>query len=160
MAKINLIAAEKIYAFARYANIALFLSALLLTVYQVTILLRPHSLREISSKIRQGKPDILFGEIPSLPKGMPGFDEALFREKVLFPRETPAAAAVVEDKKGALILLGVSLGEKKIAIIRDSSQNKNYYCSPGGTVGDYRVKEIYKGRVVLESPRGPLELTQ
>jgi hypothetical protein len=160
MAKINLIAAEKAYAFARYANIALFLSALLLTVYQVTILLRPHSLREISSRIRQGKPDILFGEIPSLPKGLPGFDESLFREKVLFPRELPAVAAVVEDKKGTLILLGISLGEKKIAIIRDSSQNKNYYCSPGGTVGDYRVKEIYKGRVVLESPRGPLELIQ
>lgn len=158
MAKINLIAAEKIYAFSRCANIALLLSALLLTAYQVTILLRPHSLREISSKIRQGKPDILFGEIPSLPKGLPGFDESLFREKVLFPREAPAV--VVEDKKGTLILLGVSLGEKKIAIIRDSSQNKNYYCSPGGAVGDYRVKEIYKGRVVLESPRGALELTQ
>ncbi len=149
---------DKIYKAAGYANIVLFLSMLALTAYQLAILLRPRTARELALKInRRYKPGVLFGETYSLPRGLPVFDEPTFRKK-LFSEETVQTAA--GPKESSFILLGVSLGEKQIAILRERAQNKDYYCRPGDSIGDYTVKEIQKDRVILQSEKETVEITK
>jgi type II secretory pathway component PulC len=79
---------------------------------------------------------------------LPLFQEDIFKKKPLFNQ--PTNKKLVPEKK-VFTLLGISMGKKNIAVIRDVKANKDYYCSVGDPVGDYQVKEILKDKVILES---------
>jgi type II secretory pathway component PulC len=64
---------------------------------------------------------------------------------------------VSQDTK-SIVLVGVSMGEKKLAIIRNTKTNKDYYCTEGDIAGDYTIKQILKDKVILESEGNTLEL--
>lgn len=87
----------------------------------------------------------------------PVFKEWIFKNRQLFST-TPVAKA--QGARSAYILLGVSIGSKNMAMIRDQAQNKNYYCAPGDSIGPFKVKQILKDKVILESVDNTLELTK
>lgn len=87
----------------------------------------------------------------------PVFKEGFFKIRQLF---NTSAAGKQKEKKSAFILLGVSLGKKNLAMIRDTAENKNYYCVRGDSIGSFKVKQILKDKVLLESADNTLELTK
>lgn len=89
--------------------------------------------------------------------GVPQFSIEAFKKSQLF-RSSGKKAPSQEAK--SFTLLGVSMGEKKIAILRDTKTNKDYYCTEGDIAGDYKVKEIAREKVVLEYQGELLEITR
>lgn len=87
----------------------------------------------------------------------PVIDELLFKSRRLFGATLPGKQ---EKKKNTLVLLGVSLGKRNLAVIKDTSEGKDYYCAAGDSIGPFKVKRILKDRVILESEGNILELTK
>ena len=92
-----------------------------------------------------------------LTKGIPAFEENIFKKKHLFSQSAKKKA---EEKKPEFILLGVSVGDKNLAMIRDVNGNKDYYCLEGESIGNFRVKQVFKNKVILESEGKILEIRQ
>lgn len=88
---------------------------------------------------------------------VPQFNAEAFKKSQLF-RSSGKKAAAQETK--SFILLGVSMGEKKIAILRDTKTKKDYYCTEGDIAADYTIKEISREKVVLEYEGEILEITR
>jgi type II secretory pathway component PulC len=88
---------------------------------------------------------------------IPAFKEKIFKNKQLFyapAQEKPG------QKKAEFILLGISVGNRNLALIRDVVENKDYYCTIGDSIGAFRVKEILRDKVVLEADGNTMEITQ
>ena len=83
------------------------------------------------------------------------FKEELFKNRRLF---SASFAGKVQEKESVFILLGVSMGTKNLAMIRDQAENKNYYCALGDNIGSFKVKQILRDKVILESADTTLEL--
>jgi type II secretory pathway component PulC len=96
-------------------------------------------------------------QLPALIPEVPVYKQDLFKTKPLF--NTYVKKAQLQEKQD-FILLGVSLGDKSLAMIRDVLGNKNYYCTEGDKVGVFKVKRISKDQVILESDQDTLVLTQ
>jgi hypothetical protein len=82
--------------------------------------------------------------------------QALFKTKPLF--NIYVNKTQLKEKED-FILLGVSFGKKNLAMIRDVLGNKDYYCTEGDSIADFKVKSIFKDKVILESEKDTLVLT-
>jgi hypothetical protein len=145
---------KNFYAIIPKINVALIISGFLLGGYLLTVMSRPYqvgSLDERSVKIQPAdgaaKP----------AAGVPQFSADAFKKSELFKSSGKKAPA--QDTK-SFVLLGVSMGEKKLAILRDTKTNKDYYCTEGDIVAEYTVKEIFRDKIVLEYEGNTLEITR
>ncbi len=138
-------------------NILLILCAALVALKLYTNVNKIYDSSNIQSKRKITKPlELMLGkEIISEPA--PLFQGDIFKKKALF---NLAIIKNIVPEKRVFILLGVSSGKKNIAVIKDVKSNIDYYCSEGDLIGDFKVKEILKDKVVLESTSGILEINR
>lgn len=94
---------------------------------------------------------------PSKLREAPALKEWLFKSRQLFNTSLPRKQ---EEKKAAFVLLGVSLGKRNLAVIRDAAENKDYYCAVGDSIGSFKIRQILKDKVILESEGRTMELTK
>jgi hypothetical protein len=128
-------------------NILLIVSAAILTAGLYSSINRTYDSTNVQTGSKLVRPLELMVKRP-VTDSVPLFQEDIFRKKPLFNLGT-AKKPLAEKKE--FILLGVSMGKKNIAVIRDVKANKDYYCSIGDPVADYQVKEILKDKVILET---------
>lgn len=135
-------------------NVLLILSGFVLGGHLLMAMSRPYEVGSLAGK----SADIgQFDTAAKLLAGVPQFGMDAFKKSELFSstgKKTPAAGTK------SFTLLGVSMGDKKIAILRDTKTNKDYYCTEGDIAGDYTVKEISREKVVLEYEGELLEITR
>lgn len=143
--------------FVSKINILLSLSVIALALYLALVRMQPYSPAVLSAKNLKLKPDELIGKGSVMLKGADDFDARIFKKKNLFSEPTKRKAA---EEKNSFMLLGVSLGEKNLAMIRNVAENKDYYCVEGDRIGGFRVKQILKDKVVLELDGKILEISQ
>lgn len=93
----------------------------------------------------------------SLAREIPVFKEEIFKRKQLFNTLVKKQPG---EEKSQFSLLGVSVGGKNLAMIKDNAENKDYYCSEGDKIGDFKVKQILKDKVILESEGNILVISQ
>lgn len=86
-----------------------------------------------------------------------GFNDEIFKRKQLF---NFSKRRNKEAKGQEFLLLGVSIGEKNIAMIKDTRENKDYYCKEGDKIGNFNIKLISKNKVILESEGDILVISQ
>lgn len=86
-----------------------------------------------------------------------GFSEEIFKRKQLFNFSKRKNKEAKDDE---FLLLGVSIGEKNIAVIKDTRESKDYYCREGDKIGNYNIKRILKDKVILESENNILVISQ
>lgn len=156
--KLTIRVPDKVYTVISYSNPLLAISAFFLSGYLALLLWRPYAPADITAKKHTYSADALLKGLFFVPGESSAFDESAFKGKTLFSKT--GAAEAVSPKKNSFTLLGVSLGDKKIAIIRDTFENKNYYCRQGDAIGIFKVSHISKDRVLLESPSETIELRQ
>jgi hypothetical protein len=82
--------------------------------------------------------------------------QTFFKTKPLF--NIFVSKAQLQEKEN-FILLGVSFGKKNLAMIRDVLGNQDYYCTEGDSIAEFKVKSIFKDKVILESEKDTLVLT-
>ncbi|MCX5707740.1 MAG: hypothetical protein NTY14_01960 [Candidatus Omnitrophica bacterium] len=128
-------------------NVLLIITAGLLTAGLYSSINRTYDSTNVPTKSKLARPLELMVKSQA-SDSVPLFQEDIFRKKPLFNLGTAKKPAA---EKKVFVLLGVSIGKKNIAVIRDSKSNKDYYCSVGDPVADYQVKEILKDKVILES---------
>lgn len=85
------------------------------------------------------------------------FSEEIFKRKQLF---NFSKIKNKEARNQDFILLGLSIGDKNIAMIKDIKENKDYYCKEGDKIGIYNIKRILKDKVILESENNVLVISQ
>lgn len=141
---------ESLYRVMPTLNLMLCVSVLGLVFYLLSIWKHLYQPRPRKFEVAVIEPSIRLRESPV-------FKEELFKIRQLF---NPSAAEKQKEKKSAFVLLGVSLGKKDLAMIRDTAENKNYYCVLGDSIGSFKVKQILKDKVLLESADNALELTK
>ena len=140
-------------------NALLFLSVIVLTIYLCLNILRPYQPSALSRGrfIEQG--ELLSNEIAMRLENVPDFQERIFKERTLFS-PLVVAERKPQQEETSLELLGlVSVGDKFAAMIRDTKEQKDYYCMGGEIIGEFTVKQILKDKVILESEKGRLELS-
>lgn len=144
-----------LFALLPKLNVLLILSAAALVVMLVMTLSRPYELDFAGSRAI----DVQESTAPFGGFGDDRFvlDEQLFSRKMLFG---DAVRKKQEAPRKEFTLLGISMGRKLLAMLRDTRENKDYYCGIGDSIGDYVVMDIQKDKVVLQSPEGLLEITR
>ena len=143
---------KNIYELVPKLNLLLTISAVIMAIYLFLNLTRPY---KVTRDLRMKQIDLTAMNSLSRSKAFV-FDEQLFKSKQLFNE----ASMKSQKPKGGFVVLGVSIGEKNLAVIKDTGANKNYYCSEGESVGEYKVKQITKDKVVLESDGNILEINR
>jgi hypothetical protein len=90
---------------------------------------------------------------------IPAFNENVFKQRQLF---SPAVEQKQLSQENAIFeYLGfVNGGGKSAAMLLDIQNKKRYYCLVGDMIGAFRVKDISKDSVVLESEGKTLEITR
>jgi type II secretory pathway component PulC len=133
-------------------NVVLILSVFVLGGYLLVLMSRPYqiSVPGKSSRNVLWKTDAILNKLPVL-------DVAALGQHPLF---VSAGKKSVGQENKVMLLLGVALGDKKSAMIRDVKANKDYYCAEGDMVGAYQVKEITKDKVVLEYDGSIVEIAR
>ncbi|HOU36313.1 MAG TPA: hypothetical protein PLJ26_05050 [Candidatus Omnitrophota bacterium] len=134
-------------------NALLIVSGFVLGGYLLFAMSRPYQVGSLAGRA----PDTTQLNPDKQLSGVPQFSVEAFRKSQLF-RSSGKKAASQEAK--SFTLLGVSMGEKKIAILRDTKTKKDYYCTEGDVAADYKVKEISREKVVLEYEGELLEITR
>jgi len=139
-------------------NILLTLSALILAAFLFLKILKPYQIISLNAKDFKIKPVALTNNESIILPGAGAFDEGVFKRQ-LFSQSGKKKA---EKEKQEFLLLGVSVGRKKLAMIRDTKENKDYYCAEGDIIMGARVKQIFKDKVTLESDGGiiTIEISQ
>jgi len=141
-----------VHALVPGLNMLLIVTGAILTYYMCFTIFRTYGPVEV----RRAKPLELTEEQLSGRTGpLPAYQEELFKKKFLFNQPVTKRP---QFEGRAFVLVGVSAGEKMLAVIKDTKANKSYYCSVGEMVGDFKVKQITKEKVVLESEDGLLEI--
>ena len=144
--------------FVPKVNISLSLSIIVLAVYFAIVQMQPYPSVALSNRNLKSEASRLINkESSAMLKGTYTFDEKIFKKKSLFSQPVKKKA---EEKKQVFILLGVSVGDKNLAMIRDVTENRDYYCVEGDRIGSFKVKQILKDRVILESEGKTLEISQ
>jgi len=134
-------------------NGLLIVSGFVLGAYLIFAMSRPYQVGSLAGKsVSAVQPDA-----SKLFAAAPQFSPDAFQKSRLF--NSSGAKASGQQAK-SFTMLGVSMGEKKLAILRDTKTNKDYYCTEGDIVADYTVKEISRDKVVLEFDGGLLEITR
>lgn len=140
-------------------NIALSCSAVVLFVIVLFSLRKPnYSLSAVDKDQKSEQSGIISGTEPAKNfQVMPDYNEEIFKRKQLF---NSSKLKGKETKGQEFILLGVSIGEKNIAMIKDARENKDYYCKEGDKIGSFNVKQIAKDKVILESQGNIMVISQ
>jgi len=131
-------------------NTLLTLAVLVLAHYLFLSLKQPYQPKAQGVELMDNEEPVKLQEIPA-------FKEKIFKNKQLF------YASVEEkpgQKKAEFILLGISVGDRNLALIRDVVEKKDYYCTIGDRIGAFRVKQILIDKVVLEADGNTMEITQ
>jgi len=137
-------------------NILLTLSALILIVFLSLKMLKPNQTIPLNAKDFKIKPFALTNNESIIFKGAAAFDEEIFKRRIF----GQSAKKKTEKEKQEFLLLGVSVGQKKLAMIRDTRENKDYYCAEGDIIVGFKVKQILKDKVILESDSRTIEISQ
>jgi len=153
----KILSVEHFYGLVQKINLLLTLSALGLLIYLVSGLGKPYSPSNLDRNALKMQSSELMQKEAAILEGTFAFKEDVFRKKQLFSSSEGAGFA---QGKRTPVLLGISLGAKKLAMIKDPLTNKNYYCMEGDKIGDYTVKQILKDQVILESGGNLLEISQ
>lgn len=130
-------------------NLVLCLSVLGLVLYLFSISKHPYQPQRQKFELPNTEPSKL--------REAPALKEWLFKSRQLFNTSLPRKQ---EEKKAAFVLLGVSLGKRNLAVIRDAAENKDYYCAVGDSIGSFKIRQILKDKVILESEGRTMELTK
>ena len=139
-------------------NVLLSLSAVALVAYLALVRLQPYCPVLLSERtLKLEVPGLISKESSAMLKGAYAFDEKIFKKRQLFSQSVTKKA---EEKKIEFILLGVSVGDKNLAMLRDVTAKQDYYCVAGDRIGVFKVKEIFKDKVILESEGKMLEIRQ
>jgi type II secretory pathway component PulC len=146
---------KNIYYIIPKINVALILSGFVLGGYLLFAMSRPYLVVSLVSK--QVSMPSLESVVKKTLDGVPPLSKGIFKNSELFRSSGKKA---VSQEARVFALVGISMGEKKLAIIRDTKANKNYYCTEGDIAGDYTIKEITKDKVVLEFEGNLLEITR
>ena len=146
---------DAFFALIPRINVALIACAVCLGAYLFYSLARPHEYGSLNKRWAQSRA----GSSRSWQEAeaRPVFAEGTFKAKYLF---TTVKKKTGEQDRKDFQLLGISVGTKNLAMIRDVRNNKDYYCVVGDMVGIYRVKEIFRDKVLLESSEGTLEINR
>lgn len=108
----------------------------------------------------RGEGNLLPWETVKIYQSRP-FRLELFRQKKLFDCQDSSGENRPErPPQEALLLLGVSLGERRLAVIRDEAQRREYYVAEGDWAAGFQVETIEKDRVVLKAKGKTLELVK
>ncbi len=110
-----------------------------------------------SKTLISGQIGIIGTENAKIVPAIPAFNEDIFKRKKLFNFSKRKSK---EPEKREFILLGASVGEKNIAMIKDTRENKDYYCREGDKIGGFIIKQIVKDKVILESEGNILIISQ
>lgn len=140
-----------IYKLVPRINIALIVCVFALGGYLLLLVASPYKI-SIHNKRNTG----VLWKKDSAAK-LPVFEGSVLRQRPLFGAGGKKTAP---HENKVMILLGVALGDKKSAMIRDVKANKDYYCAEGDMVGDYRVKDIQKDKVLLEYEGSVIEISR
>lgn len=140
-----------LYNFVPRINIALIVCVFVLGGYLLFLVTSPYKI-SVQHKMNAG---VLWKK--DIAAKLPVFDESVLRQRPLFGAGGKKTAA--HDNK-LMILLGVAMGDKKSAMIRDVKANKDYYCVEGDMVGDYLVKDIQKDKVAMEYEGSVIEISR
>ncbi|MFA5118272.1 MAG: hypothetical protein WC695_05410 [Candidatus Omnitrophota bacterium] len=90
---------------------------------------------------------------------IPVFNENVFKQRQLF--SSAAGQKQLSQENAIFEFLGfVNAGEKSAAMLLDVQNKKKYYCLVGDMIGAFRVKDIARDRVVLESEGKIMEITR
>ncbi|HTZ11153.1 MAG TPA: hypothetical protein VMD04_02070 [Candidatus Margulisiibacteriota bacterium] len=143
---------EVLYGLTRRINLLLTLSAVALLIYLIFNVRQPYQPASKSSDLKTQGAELMHKEAAIL-EGSVAFQEDIFRKKQLFSSSGGKGFAL---GSATPILLGISMGNKKLAMIRDTRLNKDYYCMEGDKIGEYTVKQILKNQVILEGASGNL----
>jgi type II secretory pathway component PulC len=145
---------DNIYDLVPKVNIVLALCAVLLAIYLIFNLTHPY---RIDRKLKMQPLEIMNRNQAVILAEGAVFKEDLFKAKSLFNQSGLKKTA---ESRKEFILLGVSVGDKNLAVLKDTRGNKDYYCAEGDMIGDYRVKQIFKDKVILESGGNILEINR
>jgi type II secretory pathway component PulC len=146
---------KNFYSVIPTVNIALVVSGLMLGGYLLYSMSKPYQVGSLGSIELAEQPfeSVVRKTLDSLP----AFSKGIFKNSELFRSGGKKTAA--KDTR-SLVLLGVSMGKKKLAVIRDTKANKDYYCTENDIAGEYTIKEIFKDKVVLEYDGSTVEITR
>ena len=128
-------------------NILLTISAIILIVLLSLKMLKPNQIISLSAKNFKIKPLAFTNNESIILKGAASFDEKIFKRQLF----SQSGKKKIGKEKQEFLLLGVSVGQKKLAMIRDTRENKDYYCAEGDIIVGFKVKQILKDKVILES---------
>lgn len=140
-------------------NIALSYSAVVLIIIVLFNLKKPHNFVYTGVKTQISGQTEINGDAKTNKDfaAISDFSEEIFKRKQLFNfSKLKNKAAKGQD----FILLGLSIGDKNIAMIKDTKENKDYYCKEGDKIGKYNIKRIFKDKVILESENNVLVISQ
>jgi type II secretory pathway component PulC len=139
-----------IYELIPKLNMLMAISAVVLIAFLSSSLLRPYKInRNLTIK------PVVDTKLFTLQDGKAIFQEDIFKQKKLF---NESGKKDTSEPKKEFMLLGVSIGAKSLAMLRETRSKKDYYCAVGDMIGDFRVKQILKDRVILESEGNTLEI--
>lgn len=148
---------ETMFWFVPKANLALVASALFLAYELFVTVTATYTSANITAKRQRIRPLELTEKTAIARAAVPVFSEDIFKKSRLFNQSGPKRSF---GGKRQFVLLGVSVGTKNIAVIKETVGNKSYYCSVGDSIEEFTVKEITKDRVVLESEGGTVEINR
>ena len=146
---------KNIYDVIPKVNVGLIISGFMLGGYLLFSMSRPYQVGTLGDK--QLNLQSFDSVVKKTMDAVPPFNKGIFKNSELFSSFGKKAAS---QGTRNLVLLGVSMGQKKLAIIRDTKANKDYYCTEDDIAGEYKIKEIYKDKVILEYDGNTLEITR
>ena len=152
---------ENIFVMINKINFLLTVSVIILVVFLCINLLSAQqpftfNYRDIKNKSELIDPVMKLDEIPV-------FQESIFKRGSMFTGSLsqPLLEHKLQQEEVGIELLGlVSVGDKTAAMIRDIREKKNYYCVGGEEIGGFKVKQVLKDKVILESEGKMLELSR
>lgn len=139
-------------------NLALFFSAAILAVYLIFGMMRYCRYFSFSGKdfeTESFEPESKGTKYADAENS--AFDEKVFEQRFLF---NFSGEEKVQKQDLTFQLLGViSVGEKYMAVIKNTGKNKEYRCIEGEAIGElFTVKKIFKDKVILEFEDKIMEL--
>ena len=137
-------------------NILLTLSAIILIAFLSLKMLKPNQAISLNAKDFKIKTFAFTDNESIISKATASFDEEVFKRQLF----SQSGKKKIGKEKQEFLLLGVSVGQKKLAMIRDTRENKDYYCAEGDIIVGFKVKQIFKDRVILESESRTIEISQ
>ena len=149
---------EYLFKFLPKINLLLTLSVITLVIYLGISLMRPYQPYAFDSLRVKDESELVSKELSQDFNKLPDFREGVFNRRALF--YTSLEAKPKEEEAEFQLLGVVAVGDKISAMLRDIRARKDYYCVEGDEIGAYKVKQIFRHRVILESKGTILEISR